>query len=42
MVTARYSSYLRAFLPPFWQTTNAAQVREALGRPRTALDARSA
>jgi ATP-dependent DNA helicase DinG len=34
MVTARYGSYLRASLPPFWQTTNAAQVRAALERLR--------
>jgi ATP-dependent DNA helicase DinG len=32
MVTARYGGYLRASLPPFWQTTNAAQVRGALQR----------
>jgi ATP-dependent DNA helicase DinG len=32
MVTARYGSYLRASLPPFWQTTNATQVRAALQR----------
>ncbi|GFG67435.1 putative ATP-dependent helicase DinG [Mycobacterium kubicae] len=32
MVTARYGSYLRASLPPFWHTTNAAQVRGALQR----------
>jgi len=32
MVTARYGDYLRASLPPFWQTTNAAQVRAALER----------
>jgi ATP-dependent DNA helicase DinG len=36
MVTARYGGYLRASLPPFWQTTNAAQVRGALERLRTA------
>jgi ATP-dependent DNA helicase DinG len=35
MVTARYSGYLRASLPPFWQTTDAAQVRKALERLRT-------
>ncbi len=34
MVTARYGGYLRASLPPFWQTTNAAQVRGALERLR--------
>ena len=38
MVTAGYSGYLRASLPPFWQTTNAAQVREALRRLRSAPD----
>lgn len=32
MVTARYGDYLRASLPPFWQTTNAEQVRAALTR----------
>ena len=32
MVTARYGGYLRASLPPFWQTTNAEQVRAALTR----------
>jgi len=42
MVTARYGGYLRASLPPFWQTTDAVQVRGALERLRTALDARSA
>ncbi|OMC45648.1 ATP-dependent helicase [Mycobacterium sp. IS-2888] len=36
MATARYSGYLRASLPPFWQTTDAAQVRAALERLRTA------
>lgn len=36
MVTAGYGGYLRASLPPFWQTTNGAQVREALQRLRTA------
>lgn len=34
MVTARYGGYLRASLPPFWQTTDAAQVRAALERLR--------
>ncbi|OBI16382.1 ATP-dependent helicase [Mycobacterium sp. E2327] len=34
MVTAGYAGYLRASLPPFWQTTNAAQVRAALERLR--------
>jgi ATP-dependent DNA helicase DinG len=38
MATARYGGYLRASLPPFWQTTNAAQVRGALKRLRTARD----
>lgn len=38
MVTAGYGGYLRASLPPFWQTTNGAQVREALRRLRTAED----
>ncbi|ORW72198.1 ATP-dependent helicase [Mycobacterium saskatchewanense] len=38
MVTARYGRYLRDSLPPFWQTTNAAQVRAALERLRTATD----
>ncbi|VAZ98792.1 ATP-dependent DNA helicase [Mycobacterium pseudokansasii] len=32
MVTARYGDYLRASLPPFWQTTSATQVRAALRR----------
>ena len=35
MATARYGGYLRASLPPFWQTTDAAQVRAALERLRT-------
>ncbi len=35
MVTAGYGRYLRDSLPPFWQTTNAAQVRAALERLRT-------
>ncbi|MCQ4361365.1 ATP-dependent DNA helicase [Mycobacterium gordonae] len=34
MVTARYGEYLRASLPPFWQTTNPEQVRAALRRLR--------
>ncbi|ORW97022.1 ATP-dependent helicase [Mycobacterium sp. IEC1808] len=34
MVTAGYGGYLRASLPPFWQTTNPAQVRAALERLR--------
>jgi ATP-dependent DNA helicase DinG len=38
MVTARYGDYLRASLPPFWQTTNAAQVRAALERLSSGLD----
>ncbi len=38
MVTAGYGAYLRASLPPFWQTTNAAQVRAALERLRTTPD----
>jgi ATP-dependent DNA helicase DinG len=42
MVTAGYGGYLRASLPPFWQTTNAAQVRAALERLRTASDDLSA
>jgi ATP-dependent DNA helicase DinG len=36
MATARYGGYLRASLPPLWQTTDAAQVRGALERLRTA------
>ncbi|CAM4231137.1 hypothetical protein MB901379_03533 [Mycobacterium basiliense] len=35
MVTARYGGYLRASLPPFWQTTDAIQVRQALRRLST-------
>jgi ATP-dependent DNA helicase DinG len=42
MVTARYGSYLRASLPPFWQTTDAAQVRGALQRLRAAPGSLSA
>ncbi len=42
MVTAGYGRYLRASLPPFWQTTNAAQVRAALERLRTASEGLSA
>lgn len=38
MVTAGYGGYLRASLPPFWQTTNGEQVRQALQRLRTASD----
>ncbi len=36
MVSAGYGGYLRASLPPFWQTTNGEQVRQALRRLRTA------
>jgi len=36
MVTAGYGAYLRASLPSFWQTTDAAVVRGALERLRTA------
>jgi ATP-dependent DNA helicase DinG len=32
MATARYGSYLRASLPPFWTTTDSAVVRQALRR----------
>ncbi|QLL06100.1 ATP-dependent DNA helicase [Mycobacterium vicinigordonae] len=32
MATARYGEYLCASLPPFWRTTNPAQVRAALER----------
>jgi ATP-dependent DNA helicase DinG len=32
MATARYGNYLRASLPPFWPTTDAAAVRAALER----------
>jgi ATP-dependent DNA helicase DinG len=42
MVTAGYGAYLRASLPPFWQTTDAAVVRGALERLRTAPDGVSA
>ncbi len=42
MVTAGYGRYLHASLPPFWQTTNAAQVRAALERLRTAAEDLSA
>ncbi|SPM35658.1 Rad3-related DNA helicase, partial [Mycobacterium rhizamassiliense] len=38
MVTAGYGGYLRASLPPFWQTTNTEQVRAALQRLRSAPD----
>jgi len=36
MATARYGGYLRASLPPFWPTTDAAAVRGALARLRSA------
>ncbi|MGB6209513.1 ATP-dependent DNA helicase [Mycobacterium sp.] len=36
MATARYGGYLRASLPPFWPTTDAATVRAALTRLRSA------
>ncbi len=42
MATAGYGGYLRASLPPFWQTTNAAQVRGALERLRVTPDDLSA
>ena len=32
MATARYGGYLRASLPPFWPTADAAAVRAALAR----------
>ena len=38
MATARYGGYLRASLPPFWATTDAAQVRQALKRLRSKDD----
>jgi ATP-dependent DNA helicase DinG len=34
MATARYGGYLRASLPPFWATTDATRVRQALERLR--------
>jgi ATP-dependent DNA helicase DinG len=34
MATAGYASFLRASLPPFWATTDAARVRAALARLR--------
>ncbi|WP_341286211.1 ATP-dependent DNA helicase [Mycobacterium decipiens] len=40
MATARYGGFLRASLPPFWQTTNAAQVRGALQRLSAAPEPR--
>jgi ATP-dependent DNA helicase DinG len=42
MATARYGGYLRASLPPFWPTTDAAAVRAALVRLRSAQEARRA
>ncbi|KAA8964629.1 MAG: ATP-dependent DNA helicase [Mycobacterium sp.] len=42
MATARYGGYLRASLPPFWPTTDAAAVRNALSRLRRALEAAEA
>ncbi|MGH3596549.1 MAG: helicase C-terminal domain-containing protein, partial [Mycobacterium sp.] len=42
MATARYGGYLRGSLPPFWPTTDAAQVRQALARLHTAADGRRA
>lgn len=38
MVTAGYGGYLCASLPPFWQTTDPAQVRAALERLRAASE----
>jgi ATP-dependent DNA helicase DinG len=38
MATASYGTYLRASLPPFWQTTDGAQVRGALERLRAASE----
>jgi len=35
MATARYGDFLRASLPPFWATTDANRVRDALERLRT-------
>lgn len=34
LATARYAGYLRASLPPFWETADPAVVRKALGRIR--------
>ncbi|QNG21237.1 ATP-dependent DNA helicase [Rhodococcus triatomae] len=34
LATARYAGYLRASLPPFWETSDPAVVRKALGRIR--------
>ncbi|MDT7738088.1 MAG: ATP-dependent helicase DinG, partial [Mycobacterium sp.] len=42
MATARYGGYLRASLPPFWSTTDAAAVRAALARLCGGLDGDSA
>jgi ATP-dependent DNA helicase DinG len=42
IATARYGGYLRASLPPFWPTTDAAAARAALERLRNAADARHA
>jgi ATP-dependent DNA helicase DinG len=42
MATARYGGYLRASLPPFWPTTDASAVRNALARLRAAVEARAA
>ncbi len=39
MATARYGGYLQASLPPFWPTTDPRQVRSALQRLRTTLEA---
>jgi ATP-dependent DNA helicase DinG len=42
MATARYGGYLRASLPPFWPTTDAAAVCAGLSRLRTAQETRPA
>lgn len=42
MVTAGYGGYLCASLPPFWQTTDPAQVRAALERLRTTSESQPA
>jgi ATP-dependent DNA helicase DinG len=42
MITAGYGGYLRASLPPFWQTTDPEQVRGALQRLRAASEDASA
>ena len=34
LATARYGGYLRASLPPFWETSDPEVVRKALGRIR--------